>query len=77
MFCFPHLLFYFNKYISQRFEAHLENIHEGEDGEKLCASTPYDFFGQHFEHPDSCANWVSFVVAMSRLFRLLTATARS
>jgi hypothetical protein len=48
--------------IYQRLEAHLESIHEGEDGEKLCASTPYDFFGQHFDHPDSCANWVSFVI---------------
>ncbi|KIM74485.1 hypothetical protein PILCRDRAFT_79991 [Piloderma croceum F 1598] len=41
----------------RRLEAHLENIHEGEYGEKLCSSTPYGFFGQHFDHPDSCANW--------------------
>jgi len=41
----------------RRIEAHLENIHQGEDGEKLCASRPHDFYGRHFDHPDSCANW--------------------
>jgi len=40
----------------RRVEAHLANIHDGEDGEKLCASAPYDFYGQHFDHPDSCSN---------------------
>jgi len=41
----------------RRVEAHLENIHGGEDGEKLCASVPFDIYGRHFDHPDSCANW--------------------
>ena len=51
------------KYVMQRIEAHLENIHSEEDGEKLCASTPHDFYGRHFDHPDSCANLVSHIVA--------------
>ena len=51
------------KYAMQRIEAHLENIHSGEDEEKLCASTPHDFYGRHFDHPDSCANGVSHIVA--------------
>jgi len=41
----------------RRLESHLENIHDGEDGEKLCASSPHDFYGQHFDYPDSCGNW--------------------
>jgi hypothetical protein len=41
----------------RRIEAHLENIHSGEDWEKLCASAPHDFYGRHFDWPDSCANW--------------------
>jgi len=41
----------------RRVEAHLQNIHDGEDGEKLCASTPFDIYGRHFDGPDSCANW--------------------
>lgn len=40
----------------RRIEAHLQDIHWGEDWEKLCASAPYDFYGRHFDHPDSCAN---------------------
>ena len=51
------------KYVMQRIEAHLENIRSGEDGEKLCASTPHDFYGRHFDHPDSCANSVGHIVA--------------
>jgi len=43
----------------QRIEAHLENIYSGEDGETLCGSAPHSFYGKHFDHPDSCANWVS------------------
>lgn len=42
----------------QRYEAHLENVHGGEDAEVLCASTPNDFKGLHIDHPTSCANWV-------------------
>ncbi|KIM79069.1 hypothetical protein PILCRDRAFT_823917 [Piloderma croceum F 1598] len=40
----------------RRIEAHLQDIHWGEDWEKLCASAPYEFYGRHFDHPDSCAN---------------------
>ena len=47
----------------QRIEAHLENVGWGEDGEKLCASAPHDFYERHFDHPDSCANWVSYIIA--------------
>jgi len=41
----------------RRFLAHLVNYHDGEDGEKLCASTPFDFRGRHFDKPQSCVNW--------------------
>ena len=51
------------KYVMQRIEARLENIRSGEDGKRLCASTPHDFYGRHFDHPDSCANPVSHIVA--------------
>jgi len=40
----------------RRIEAHLEDILWGEDWEKLCASAPHDFYGRHYDHPDSCAN---------------------
>lgn len=49
----------------QRIEAHLQDIHSGEDWDKLCASTPYDFYGRHFDHPDSCANRVSICIILS------------
>jgi len=41
----------------RRVEAHLESIHDGEDGDKLCGSAPFDIYGRHFDRPDSCANW--------------------
>jgi len=41
----------------RRFLAQLVNFHDGEDGEKLCASTPIDFYGKHFDSPHSCVNW--------------------
>jgi hypothetical protein len=41
----------------RRFLAHLVNFHDEEDGEKLCASTPIDFHGKHFDHPQTCVNW--------------------
>jgi len=40
----------------RRIEAHLEDIRWGEDWEQLCASAPHDFYGRHFDRPDSCAN---------------------
>jgi len=43
----------------RRLLAHLVNIHDGEDGEKLCSSTPLDFHGRHFDGPHSCVNWGS------------------
>ena len=43
----------------QRFEAHLENIHWEEDGEKLCETAPHDFHGMHFDRPLICVYWVS------------------
>lgn len=45
-------------FIFQRVEAHLEGVHDGDDGEKLCASTPNDFYGKHFDGPHTCVNWV-------------------
>jgi hypothetical protein len=42
----------------QRFGARLENIHWDEDGEKLCATAPYDFLGMHFDTPLTCTYWV-------------------
>ena len=48
--------------VIQRYEAHLESIHDGENAEALCASAPNDFKGLHFDHPTSCANWVGDMV---------------
>lgn len=47
--------------LQQRLEARLENIRDGEDGDKLCPSTPIDFYGQHFDYPNSCASSVGVV----------------
>jgi hypothetical protein len=55
-------------HIWQRIETHLENVHWGEDGEKLCASAPHDFYGRRFDRPDSCANWVSYIVTNRLVF---------
>jgi len=43
-------------------EAHLENIHWDEDGENLCASTPHDFYGLHFDAPHSCVIWGKYEI---------------
>jgi len=48
--------------LSQMIEAHLENVREGEDADKLCASTPLDIYGRHILNPDSCGLHVSPVV---------------
>ncbi|KAG6812357.1 hypothetical protein H0H92_003257 [Tricholoma furcatifolium] len=43
----------------QRVEAKLGVIHDGEDREKLCLTTPLTFNGRTYEHPMACPNWVS------------------
>ena len=48
----------------QRYEAHLEGVHGGENAEVLCASAPNDFKNLHFDHPTACANWVSGMAAI-------------
>ena len=65
--CFPHLPLRIHR-IWQRIEAHLEDVHWEEDWEKLCASTPHDFYGRHFNRPDSCVNRVSSIVAKRLVF---------
>jgi len=46
----------------QRYEAHLEDIPGEEDWMNICATTPHDFLGRHFNHPHSCMHWGKYGV---------------
>ena len=50
--------------------AHLENVRDGEDADKLCASTPLNIYGRHILRPDSCALRVSPVISLKRNCRI-------
>ncbi|TFK31687.1 hypothetical protein BDQ12DRAFT_103977 [Crucibulum laeve] len=39
----------------RRVKAKLENLHPDDDAQVMCKSTPFDFRGEHFEGPMSCA----------------------
>ncbi|KAJ2932416.1 hypothetical protein H1R20_g4728, partial [Candolleomyces eurysporus] len=41
----------------RRIESELQNIRYGDDGMKMCSSTPADFHDLHFEGPHSCVYW--------------------
>ncbi|KAJ2929918.1 hypothetical protein H1R20_g7164, partial [Candolleomyces eurysporus] len=41
----------------RRIESELQNIRYGDDGMKMCSSTPTDFHDLHFEGPHSCVYW--------------------
>ncbi|CAK5271592.1 unnamed protein product [Mycena citricolor] len=38
----------------RRIESRLENVQSGDDWRVMCDTTPADFGGQHFDHPDMC-----------------------
>jgi hypothetical protein len=65
--CFPHLPLRIHC-IWQRIKAHLEDVHWEEDWDKLCASAPHDFYGRHFDRPDSCVNRVGSIIAKRLVF---------
>ncbi|RXW20267.1 hypothetical protein EST38_g5588 [Candolleomyces aberdarensis] len=41
----------------RRIESQIQNIQSGDDALKMCASTPADFHGLHFDAPHSCEFW--------------------
>ncbi|KAJ2927074.1 hypothetical protein H1R20_g10003, partial [Candolleomyces eurysporus] len=41
----------------RRIESQIQNIRSGDDALKMCASTPADFHGLHFDAPHSCVYW--------------------
>ncbi|KAJ2929919.1 hypothetical protein H1R20_g7165, partial [Candolleomyces eurysporus] len=40
----------------RRIESQLQNLQRGDDGMRMCSSTPADFHGLHFEGPHSCVS---------------------
>ena len=54
-------------FLIQRYEARFENIHAGEDGERLCTTAPHGFYGMHFDRPLTCFT-VSPLLLLSFLF---------
>ncbi|KAJ2927080.1 hypothetical protein H1R20_g10005, partial [Candolleomyces eurysporus] len=41
----------------RRIESQIQNIQSGDDALKMCASTPADFHGLHFDAPHACEYW--------------------
>ncbi|KAJ2929913.1 hypothetical protein H1R20_g7169, partial [Candolleomyces eurysporus] len=41
----------------RRIESQLQNLRYGDDGMRMCSSTPADFHGLHFQGPHSCVYW--------------------
>lgn len=54
----------------QRIESHLENLPWGDDGIKMCSSTPAEFHGLRFDGGHTCVYWVSqcFLLSIRSIF---------
>ncbi|KAF8157244.1 hypothetical protein B0H34DRAFT_675551 [Crassisporium funariophilum] len=40
-----------------RYDAHLENLQNGDDWREMCSTTPYNIHGHHYAHPTICTDW--------------------
>ncbi|KAF8645451.1 hypothetical protein AX16_007815 [Volvariella volvacea WC 439] len=40
-----------------RYEAHLGNLRQGDDGNIMCSTTPTDLMGHEYSSPHHCADW--------------------